>query len=82
MNLLFDIAVAKTSKAFKRYVRSCNIEIIDSQDPLVRLKITKSSIIDFFKDLINGIEGFKYQITLKVKQIQRKYRQRVYSYLF
>ena len=46
MNLLFDIAVAKTSKAFKRYVRSCNIEIIDSQDPLVRLKITKSSIID------------------------------------
>ena len=82
MNLLFDIAIAKTSKAFKRYVRSCNIEIIDSQDPLVPLKITKSSIIDFFKDLINGIEGFKYQITLKVKQIQRKYRQRVYSYLF
>ena len=31
------------SQAFKRYARSCKIEIIDSKDPLVQLEASKSS---------------------------------------
>ena len=58
--------IAKTSKAFKRYVRSNNIAIIDSKDQSVQLTISKQSIKDLFEDLLNKIKGFKYQITLKV----------------
>ena len=37
------------SEAFKRYVRSYKIEIIDSKDPLAQLEPSKSSIKDLFK---------------------------------
>ena len=37
-----------------------------SKDPLAQLEASKSSIKDFFKDLLNEIKGFKYQITVKV----------------
>ena len=58
------------------YTRSYSTEILDSKDSSVQLKISKPSIKDLFKDLLNEITGFKYQITLKsvVKQMQRKYR--------
>ena len=56
----------KASKAFKGYARSYNIEIIDSEDPSVQLAISKSSIKYLFKDLLDEIKSFKYQITLKV----------------
>ena len=36
------------------------------KDPLVQLESSKQSIIDLFKDLLNEIKGFKYQITLAV----------------
>ena len=36
------------------------------KDPLVQLEASKSSIKDLFKDLLNEIKGFKYQITLAV----------------
>ena len=52
------------SKVFKRYARSRRIEIIDSKDPLVQLKVSKSSIEGLFKDLLNEMKGFKYQITV------------------
>ena len=58
--------IAKTSKAFKGYVRSNNIATIDSKDQSVQLTISKQSIKDLFEDLLNKIKGFKYQITLKV----------------
>ena len=52
--------------AFREYARSCKIEIIDKKDPLVQLKVSKSSIIDLFEDLLNELKGFKYQITLAI----------------
>ena len=61
-----ELSIVKTSKAFKGYGRSYSIEIIDSKDPSVQLTISKPSIKDFFKELLNEIKGFKYQITLKV----------------
>ena len=54
------------SQTFKGYTRSYKIEIIDSKDPLVQLETSKSSIEDLFKDLLDEMKGFKYQITVKV----------------
>ena len=47
--------------------------MIDKKDPLSQLKASKSSIKDFFKDLLDETKGFKYQITVTIllKKIQR-----------
>ena len=55
-----EISVVEISKAFARYARNYKVEIIDSKYPLA----TKSSIEDLFKDLLNKMKGFKYQITV------------------
>ena len=61
-----ELNIEKISKAFKRYVKSCTIKIIDLNDLLVQFEASKSSIKGLFKDLLDEIKGFKYQITLKV----------------
>ena len=63
-----ELSISKISKAFKRYARSYNIEVIDSKDPLVQLTASKPSSKDLFDDILNEIKGFKYQITVKVFQ--------------
>ena len=35
-------------------------------DLIVQLEASKSSIKDFFNDLLNETKGFRYQITIKV----------------
>ena len=54
------------SNAFGWYARSYKAEVVDSKDPLVQLEASKSSIKDLFKDLLDEIKGFQYQITVKV----------------
>ena len=61
-----ELSIEKKSKAFKRYARSYWIGIIDSKDPSVQLTASKTSSKDLFKDLLDGIKGFKYQTTVKV----------------
>ena len=61
-----EFNVLEISKAFKRYARSYKVEIIDTKDPLGQLEASKSSIEDLFEDLLNGMEGFKYQMTVIV----------------
>ena len=67
-----QLNVAKTDQAFKGYAMSYKAEIIEKKDPIVQLEARKSSIKDFFSDLLNGTKGFKYQITVEVllKKIQ------------
>ena len=60
------MSIVKNSNAFSGYARSYKVEIVDKKDPLVQLEVSKSSIEDLFKDLLNDIKGFKYQITLAV----------------
>ena len=60
------MSIVKNSNAFSGYARSYKVEIVDQKDPLVQLEVSKSSIEDLFKDLLNDIKGFKYQITLAV----------------
>ena len=51
---------------------SYKVEIIERKDPIVQLEASKSSIKDFFTDLLNEKKGFKYQITVKV--LLKKYK--------
>ena len=61
-----ELSVVEISKAFKRYVRSYKVKIIDPKDPLAQLEACKSSIKDLFKSLLNETKGFKCQITVTV----------------
>ena len=62
------LSIEKVSQAFKRYEKSYEIEIIDS-----KLETSKSSIEDLFKDLLDKVKGFEYQITVKV--LLRKHKE-------
>ena len=59
-----ELSITEVSKAFKRYARSYKVEMVEHKDPLVQLEASKSSIKDLFKDLLNEMKGFKYQITV------------------
>ena len=61
-----ELSITEVSKAFKRYVKSYKVETVDHKDPLIQFKASKSSIKYLFKDLLNEMTGFKYQITVKV----------------
>ena len=61
-----ELSIKQISKELRKYARSYKIEIIDTKGPLVQLEASKSSIKDLFKDLLDEIKGFKYQITEKV----------------
>ena len=45
---------------------SYKVEIIERKDSIVQLEASKSSIKDFFNDLLNETKGFKYHITVTV----------------
>ena len=51
---------------------SYKVEIIERKDPINQVEGSKSSIKDFFSDLLNEAKRFKYQITLKV--LLKKYK--------
>ena len=42
------------------------MKLLIKKDPLVQLEVSKSSIKDLFKDLLNEMKDFKYQITSAV----------------
>ena len=46
-----ELSIVKNSNAFNGYARSYKVEIIDKRDPLVQLKVSKSSIEDLFKNI-------------------------------
>ena len=52
-----QLSVIKTNRG---YAMLYKVEIIEKKDPIVQLEASKSSIKDFFSDLLNEIKGFKY----------------------
>ena len=59
----YELNIVKASKTFKGYARSYSTEkIIESN----QLTISKPSMKYLFKDLLDEIKGFNYQITLKI----------------
>ena len=67
-----ELNIRQISKAFKAYARNYRIEIIDSKDSSIQLKASKSSINKLFKDLLDEIKGYKYQIIAKFLLSQHK----------
>ena len=47
-------------------------EIIERKYQIIQLEASKSSIKDFFSNLLNKTKGLKYQITVKV--LLKKYK--------
>ena len=61
-----ELGIVKSKSAFSVYARSCKIEIVGKRDVIVQLKASKISTVELFKDLLIGLKGFKYQVTLCV----------------
>ena len=61
-----ELSVIKTDHAFKEYAMSYKVELVEKKDLVNQLEASKSSIKDFFNDLLDETKGFKYQIALKV----------------
>ena len=61
-----DLSIVKNKTAFSVYAQSFKVEIVDKKDVIVQLKSIKMVIKNLFKDLLVGMKGFKYQITLYV----------------
>ena len=47
-------------------------ELAEKKDLVIQLEASKSSIRDFFNNLLNKKRGFKYQITVKI--LLKKYK--------
>ena len=77
-----ELNVIKTDHAFRGYAMSYKVEIVQKKDLLIQLKASKSSIKDFFKDLLDETKCFKYQITLKIELKKYKLEGEIYSSLF
>ena len=61
-----ELNVIETNHALRGYAVSYKVGIIEKKDPIKQLEASKSSIKDFFSDLLNETKGFKYLTTLKV----------------
>ena len=79
-----ELNIVKTSKAYKEQARSYNIEIINSKDVSIQL-ISKSSIEDFFKDLLNEIKNKitpNFSLRKYKKKKKKKFKLRICYCLF
>ena len=67
-----SLSIKEILEAFRRYVKSFSIEIVDRKDPLIQLISSKSSIKDLFKDFLYEMKGFKYLITMNITLSKNK----------
>ena len=68
-----ELNVIKTNHAFRGYVMSYKVQLVEEKGPLIQLEPSKSSIRDLFNDLLDEKKGFKYQIILSyVKKYKPK----------
>ena len=64
--------MTKQSHAFKGYISSYNVKILNSSNPELQPKDTESEIQNKLTDLLSELKGFKFVITLvlEFKKIQ------------
>ena len=60
-----ELTAIKTNHVFRGYEMSYKVELIEKKDPFKQVEASKSSIKDWFSDLLDKTKGFKYQIILK-----------------
>ena len=88
IDLFFELAfyeelnVIKTNHAFRGYAISYKAELVEKKDPIEQLEANKSSIKEFFSNLLDETKGFKYQTTLKVMLKECKPNGEICSSLF
>lgn len=58
--------ITKLKKAFKGFVESYNIEVVDDIDLLTQLNETRETIKNHLEIQLNVLEGIKHMETLKV----------------
>ena len=56
---------------------SYKVEIIEKKEPIVQLEANKLSIKNLFSDLLNELEGFKYQIIVQVLLKKHKHNREI-----
>ena len=66
LSFYYKLSIVKSKTAISGYAQSYKIDIVDKQDVAVRLKASKISIAELFKDLLIELKEFKYQIRLCV----------------
>ena len=66
------LSIIKTDQAFSGYVMSYKAEIVERKDPIVQLEASKLNVKDLFRNLMNEMKGFKYQVTVTV--LQKRYK--------
>ena len=57
-----QLNVIKMNREFRGYAMSNNVEIVKRKVPIVQLEASKSSIKDFFSDLLNEIKGLSIRL--------------------
>ena len=67
-----QLSIIKTNQAFKEYAMLYKVEIDEKKYLIVQLEASKSGIKDIFTNRLGEIEGFKYQITVKI--LLKKYK--------
>ena len=77
-----ELNVIKTNHAFRGYAISYKAELVEKKDPIEQLEANKSSIKEFFSNLLDETKGFKYQTTLKVMLRKCKPNGEICSSLF
>ena len=57
-----QLSVIKMNREFRGYAMSNKVEIVKRKVPIVQLEASKSSIKDFFSDLLNEIKGLSIKL--------------------
>ena len=60
-----ELNAIKTNHVFRGYEMSYKVELVQKKDPIKQVEASKSSVKDWFSDLLDETKGFKYQIILK-----------------
>ena len=60
------LSIIKTDQAFSGYAMSYKFEIVERKDPIVQLEASKLNVKDLFRNLMNEMKAFKYQVTVTV----------------
>ena len=55
-----QLTIIKTSQGFSGYEMAYKVQIVERQDLVLQLEVSKSSIKNLFSDLLNETKGFKY----------------------
>ena len=60
------VRISRRERAYKRYMETYNVEVVDKISLSDSLFLVKSKIVDLFKDLLKEKRDFKYNLMTKI----------------